>query len=48
MVTLIVLLALAFPPCALEDSNNCYWDASARGNGHGSNFITLADHVVQL
>lgn len=32
-------------PCAHEDSNNCYWNASKRGNGHGRSFVTLRGHT---
>jgi len=28
-------------PCRFEDSNNCYWDARAHGNGKGRSFVTL-------
>lgn len=28
-------------PCATEDSDNCYWDASTRGNDEGVSFITF-------
>lgn len=27
--------------CRSEDSNNCYWDARKRGNGHGRSFATI-------
>ena len=26
------------PPCAVEDGDNCYWDALAFGNGEGRSF----------
>lgn len=29
------------PACETEDSQNCYWDASTRGNGQGQSFIDL-------
>lgn len=29
-------------PCVTEDSVNCYWDASIRGNGSGHSFIVRA------
>ena len=42
MITaLLVALALIMPPCATEDSLNCYWDASASGNGIGQSFIDI-------
>lgn len=28
-------------PCAMEDSINCYWDASVRGNGQGHSFYSI-------
>lgn len=28
MSVLVMLLALVMPPCASEDSQNCYWDAA--------------------
>lgn len=31
----------ALPACEMEDSDNCYWDASERGNGQGKDFKTL-------
>lgn len=31
----------AFVPCRYEDSNNCYWDATRRGNGIGRSYIQL-------
>ncbi len=33
------------PPCATEDSDNCYWDADTMGNGEGRSF-TVRDGVV--
>ncbi len=41
MSLLVLILSLFFPPCATEDSNGCYWDAAARGNGEGISFIAL-------
>ncbi len=32
---------LVLPPCVMEDDQNCYWDASVRGNGVGTSFINL-------
>lgn len=34
-------LSDAFPACAQEDSTNCYWDATIRGNGQGNSFIDV-------
>lgn len=28
-------------PCAEEDSDNCYWNASLQGNGEGSSFVVV-------
>lgn len=28
-------------PCWTEDSINCYWDATTRGNGAGQSFADL-------
>ena len=44
--TLALALALAFTPapahslepCQFEDSANCFWDSSERGNGQGVDF----------
>jgi len=33
--------SIQLTPCETEDSDNCYWDASTRGNGEGVSFITL-------
>lgn len=27
------------PPCATEDSENCYWDAANHGDGQGTSFV---------
>ena len=35
--------ANVLPACATEDSTWCYWDASTRGNGIGTSFVTLLD-----
>lgn len=32
--------AAFLPPCATEDSDNCYWDALERGNGQGTSFVS--------
>lgn len=31
----------AIPPCATEDSDNCYWDADTMGNGTGHDSVVL-------
>jgi hypothetical protein len=28
-------------PCAVEDDDNCYWDAMTMGNGQGWSFVTV-------
>ena len=43
ILTLLALLGMPLQPCATEDSDQCYWDASERGNGDGSDFIALAN-----
>lgn len=35
-------------PCAYEDSDNCYWDAQASGNGEGESFIASGDEVTYI
>lgn len=57
IITLSIVIAALFaglapasadsqlPPCEFEDSQNCYWDASERGNGVGNDFIDV-DGVV--
>lgn len=32
---------VALGPCQAEDSPNCYWDATARGNGQGNSFVDV-------
>lgn len=32
-------------PCQYEDSANCYWDASTRGNGNGNSFVDINGHL---
>lgn len=29
------------PPCAHEDSDDCFWDAKAHGNDQGRSFISI-------
>lgn len=29
------------PECTTEDSTNCYWDATAHGNGQGTSFADI-------
>lgn len=29
------------PACQYEDSYNCYWDATASGNGKGHSFVAV-------
>lgn len=48
MIKLLVILAMFFPPCEYEDSNNCYWDAASRGNGQGTSFVVIDDVVIRL
>ena len=31
----------SIPPCATEDSDNCYWDAQTMGNGAGHDSVVL-------
>jgi hypothetical protein len=39
MLGLIFATALSsLPPCAAEDSTNCYWDARTMGNGQGDSY----------
>lgn len=33
------LLTPSLPPCATEDSSQCYWDADTMGNGLGSDVV---------
>ena len=49
LTALILALAAFFiPPCATEDSTNCYWDASTSGNGTGSSFIDIGGDAYNL
>lgn len=36
---------LELKACANEDSQNCYWDATMRGNGQGRSFINIRGHL---
>ena len=33
-------------PCVTEDSRDCYWDATIRGNGEGRSFWDIGGEVV--
>lgn len=37
----IVVAFTQFPACEYEDSRNCAWDASERGNGLGRSFVDI-------
>lgn len=41
MRTIALIISLFLPPCECKDSENCYWDASARGNGEGQSFVGI-------
>jgi hypothetical protein len=36
------------PACPTEDSDNCHWNAKARGNGTGESFVVLRGRVYYL
>jgi hypothetical protein len=36
------------PPCPTEDSTNCGWDASKRGNGRGVSFVAIETTAGEL
>lgn len=36
------------PACPSEDSDNCYWDASTRGNGEGDSFYVVDGTVTYI
>lgn len=38
---LVAILMALLPPCPTEDSFNCGFDATSRGNGEGRSFVTL-------
>lgn len=40
--------AWVFTPCRAEDSNNCFWWASKRGNHKGQSFITLRNRTYYI
>ena len=33
-------------PCPEEDSPDCYWDASTRGNGVGTSFVNIGGNIL--
>lgn len=38
----------SFPPCPHEDSENCFWNAQARGNGQGTSFFNVYGDVLPV
>ena len=49
MISIIVaVLVHILPACASEDSSNCYWNASARGNHQGVSFIDIGGRVYYV
>ena len=45
---LAACLMAGLPPCATEDSANCYWNARTMGNGQGRSFIDLGGYLIRL
>lgn len=45
---LALIAMLLFPPCAAEDSANCYWDAAHRGSGTGTSFVDILGTAYYL
>lgn len=41
-------VTIPLPPCAEEDSTNCFWDATAQGNGVGITFATYGEHYQEF
>jgi hypothetical protein len=41
LATLFAILSAVLPPCEHEDSEACHWNASVRGNGEGTSFVTV-------
>lgn len=39
---------VSLPPCPTEDSRNCYWDATERGNGRGKSFYDVDGTAYQF
>jgi len=35
-------------PCPTEDSDNCYWNATTRGNGVGGSFVNIAGAIYPI
>ena len=48
MNTLALILSLILPACEYEDSDNCYWNAQAQGNGAGQSFVTVAGYRIEV
>ena len=47
-LTLTTINELNLPPCKYEDSRNCIWDASKRGNGKGQSFIDIDGKTIKI
>lgn len=39
---------IELPPCATEDSDNCWWDAARDGNGEGRSFVVIDGQISYL
>lgn len=48
IVLLLILSFIGVPPCQAEDSNNCYWNAAASGNGEGKSFLVINGYVIPV
>lgn len=49
MITIaLALLAAILPPCATEDATNCFYDATAHGNGVGTSFVDVGGTAYYL
>lgn len=38
----------SLPPCPTEDSHDCHWIASERGNGAGMSFVNIDGNHVEF
>lgn len=41
LIGILMQMLATVNPCQLEDSNNCYWDASTSGNGVGDSWTSV-------
>jgi hypothetical protein len=42
------VMSALLPACVDDGGDNCYWNASTRGNGQGASWVSLSGVVIRF